>query len=128
MALVSCPECGRPDVSSMAERCPYCGYNVKEHFAQLERNRKYAADMKRVEELKRQQAAQQAKPSHGFRNVVLIVIGIWALVIVLWNVMPERTYKYKCYYCGKGIDAYYWDDHHYACNSCHRILEESKNR
>ena len=128
MALISCPECKTPNVSSTAESCPCCGYNIKAHFAQLERNRKYAADRQRVEELRRQQAADRAKPSHGLRNLLLIVAGVWLLVIILWNVMPARKYKYTCYYCGKGIDAYYLHDNHYTCNSCYRTLEELANR
>ena len=32
MALVKCPECGRENVSSTAEACPACGYNLKSHY------------------------------------------------------------------------------------------------
>ena len=32
MALVTCPECGRANVSDTALACPGCGYPVKEHF------------------------------------------------------------------------------------------------
>lgn len=32
MALVKCPECGREGVSSSAESCPNCGFNLREHF------------------------------------------------------------------------------------------------
>ena len=35
MALVSCPECGRENVSDSAVSCPECGYNIKEHFIKL---------------------------------------------------------------------------------------------
>lgn len=34
MALVKCPECGRENVSDMAEMCPECGYPVKKYFEQ----------------------------------------------------------------------------------------------
>lgn len=32
MALVKCPECGRENVSSKAEACPGCGYNINAYF------------------------------------------------------------------------------------------------
>ena len=33
MALITCPECGKPNVSDSAESCPECGYNIRNHFA-----------------------------------------------------------------------------------------------
>ena len=32
MALIKCPECGRENVSSSAESCPSCGYNIKSYY------------------------------------------------------------------------------------------------
>lgn len=32
MALIKCPKCGRENVSNSAERCPSCGYNIKEYY------------------------------------------------------------------------------------------------
>ncbi len=32
MALVQCPECGRKNVSSMAEACPDCGFPIRDYF------------------------------------------------------------------------------------------------
>lgn len=32
MALVTCPECGRNNVSDSAEQCPECGYSIKMYF------------------------------------------------------------------------------------------------
>lgn len=34
MALIKCPECGRENVSDIAEMCPECGYPVKKYFEQ----------------------------------------------------------------------------------------------
>ncbi|MBR4627179.1 MAG: hypothetical protein IKO47_05700 [Ruminococcus sp.] len=33
MALINCPECGREGVSSTANSCPQCGFNVKKYYA-----------------------------------------------------------------------------------------------
>ena len=32
MALIKCPKCGCENVSNSAERCPSCGYNIKEYY------------------------------------------------------------------------------------------------
>ena len=32
MALVNCPECGKENVSDNADRCPSCGFGLKEYF------------------------------------------------------------------------------------------------
>ena len=34
MALIKCPECNN-EVSDTAVMCPFCGYNVKEHFYKI---------------------------------------------------------------------------------------------
>lgn len=34
MALVTCPECGRENVSDSAESCPNCGFNIRKFFAE----------------------------------------------------------------------------------------------
>ncbi|MBR1584579.1 MAG: hypothetical protein IJ662_03460 [Clostridia bacterium] len=123
MALVTCPECGKPDVSSTATSCPYCGYNLKRHFDGSEAMAAQVSEQ--VEVIKQQQAATaaKAKKSHPLLTMLLLAIGIWILVMILWNNMPSRKYKYTCYYCGKGIDAYYLHDNHYTCYSCHKLLE-----
>ena len=123
MALISCPECGKPGVSSSATSCPYCGFNIREATEKFERAQKYALDRQRVEEIRQRQAAQRAKPSHGLRNLALMVAGVILLVVVLWNIIPSQNHKYRCYYCGKGIDAYYLHDNNYTCSSCYRSLE-----
>ena len=35
MSLINCPNCGRPNVSDSAEKCPECGYNIKAHFEEI---------------------------------------------------------------------------------------------
>lgn len=35
MSLITCPECGRENVSDSAIACPNCGYNIKEHYEKI---------------------------------------------------------------------------------------------
>lgn len=35
MALVTCPECGKANVSDIAEHCPECGYPIKKHYDEI---------------------------------------------------------------------------------------------
>ena len=37
MALISCPNCGRSNVSDSAEKCPECGYNIKAHLEEIKK-------------------------------------------------------------------------------------------
>lgn len=48
MALVTCPECGRENVSDSAESCPSCGYGINTHFEKLriEQREKESHDLK----------------------------------------------------------------------------------
>ena len=48
MALVKCPECGKENVSNNATQCPNCGYNIKEHYEQVERKIKYEKEQKNI--------------------------------------------------------------------------------
>ena len=57
MALVTCPECGRENVSDSAVACPECGYGIKEHFDKI--RIKEEAEKRRIEEQKRAEKARQ---------------------------------------------------------------------
>lgn len=48
MALVTCPECGRENVSDTALACPNCGYPVKEHFERLKTEKEIADKVEQV--------------------------------------------------------------------------------
>ena len=39
MALITCPECGRNNVSDTVENCPECGFAIKQHFENLEQEK-----------------------------------------------------------------------------------------
>lgn len=58
MALVSCPECGRPNVSDTAEACPSCGYGVKNHFLRIQQAEEHRLQMLLNEKNKRQHAEE----------------------------------------------------------------------
>lgn len=52
MALINCPECGKSDVSSNATQCPKCGYNIREHFELIEKQKqKQLAEEKKQAEI-----------------------------------------------------------------------------
>lgn len=66
MALINCPECGKTDVSSNATQCPKCGYNIREHFENIERlareqEQKQAEEKAKARELERY---EQGKAQH----------------------------------------------------------------
>jgi len=39
VALIICPECGKVNVSNVAEACPNCGYGIKAHFERIEQDK-----------------------------------------------------------------------------------------
>lgn len=41
MGLITCPECGRQNVSEYAEACPSCGFNVKQNFKKHNERRRF---------------------------------------------------------------------------------------
>ena len=59
MALIKCPECGRENVSDKAEMCPDCGYGIKAHFEEIEREKE--AERKKLEEEKEMKELQKWK-------------------------------------------------------------------
>ena len=55
MALISCPECGRENVSNTTTSCPGCGYNIAEHFKRLEEQQQQQKKIKQEEENKKKE-------------------------------------------------------------------------
>lgn len=52
MAMVKCPECGK-DISSKADKCLNCGYNVMEYFEKLENEQREREEYNhRIESIK----------------------------------------------------------------------------
>lgn len=63
MALVTCPECGRENVSDSATACPVCGYDVKTHF---ERKKREEYELKRKDEENRR---KEIKKQEFVKNI-----------------------------------------------------------
>jgi len=108
MALVKCPECNR-EVSIFTTSCPNCGYNVSEHFDEI--NRRELASIKREERISR---IEPPKPYTGYIVLgVLVIIAIAFLAIMA--LICENTSLFGialcidifillfliCYYCDK---------------------------
>lgn len=60
MALITCPECGKSNVSDTAVSCPECGYSIKEYFDR-EKRKKLIEEQKLQQESKRQQEIEKLK-------------------------------------------------------------------
>ena len=72
MALITCPECGRGNVSDSAEACPSCGYNIKHHFLELARKeslakQKEANQKKLAEEMAQKELEEQIRSEENER-------------------------------------------------------------
>jgi len=59
LALVTCEECNRENVSSLAEACPGCGYPLAP------------------------QKAERQKITTNFRQIIWIVVGMVSLMILV---------------------------------------------
>lgn len=51
MALVTCPECGRENVSDSASACPNCGYNVKDHYDKIKHKEQEINKQEKIENM-----------------------------------------------------------------------------
>lgn len=68
MALIKCPECGKENVSDSAESCPECGYNIKKHFDNFER-----------EQLRKTNTSTRKTNNKGWKitsGIISLLIGI----------------------------------------------------
>lgn len=108
MALVKCPECGKERVSSMAEACPQCGFNVKKHFeniAEIE-----VASDKVVNEKESVTVSPTKKKSIetiliGF---CIVFFGLLTVNMISQQAKTEKFYKAACelYATGEYRQAY----------------------
>lgn len=77
MALVNCPECGKENVSDNADRCPSCGFGLKEYF-ENERHKENAARMRKI---RLENVKMPTKPSRW--NCFSVIAIICALTFAL---------------------------------------------
>ena len=70
MALISCPECGRANVSDQAESCPNCGYGIKSHFEAIAKQQ-VNATLQRQKEF--DAVARQAEADKKYNDYAHIV-------------------------------------------------------
>ena len=59
MALISCPNCGRSNVSDSAEKCPECGYNIKAHLEEIKKKQENIEKQKIIEDQRKQKEIEQ---------------------------------------------------------------------
>ena len=76
MALVTCPECGKQNVSDAASACPECGFPIKTHFEKIraeEARKKKAAEVKqrKLEEENRIRAEKEVTREERQKEAVL---------------------------------------------------------
>lgn len=102
MALIKCPECGRENISDVAESCPSCGYRVKEHFEKkIAERENYESQLKQVIEDKQRELFERQKleqrinsvpmPKKPVVNKGFIVFVLIAIVFFSWVMLyvPE---------------------------------------
>ena len=86
MALVDCPECGK-EVSSTAESCPNCGFNVKEHFLTIKN-----AEIQNQNEIIRQEKRQNnIKKLKIIVPILILIIGGSLGIIINNHILSKRT-------------------------------------
>lgn len=61
MSLITCPECGRENVSDSAISCPNCGFNIKEYYCSQADIQAKEAEKIRQEEARKSMEAKIAK-------------------------------------------------------------------
>lgn len=86
MALISCPECGKPDVSDTAKSCPNCGYDLVAQ-RQREAEEKRAQEAAELEEM-RQREAERASQTKSFIIAAIVVGGFILFGFAVSNQAP----------------------------------------
>lgn len=94
MALVTCPECGQENVSSSAAACPKCGFDLRTHFQNIEKEQRAEERRLQAEEnLRMQREMEQQEyfrrldsvpepPKYG-KTSVYVILGVVAVVFLL---------------------------------------------
>lgn len=104
MALVTCPECGRENVSDSAESCPSCGYGINTHFEKLriEQREKESHDLK-LKNVTMPDKPKRMNTAYG----LAIFFGIGALSsLIVWPIMCLVMLAFVCWMCYAGSKQY----------------------
>lgn len=87
MALVTCPECGKENISDSAETCPSCGYGIKDHFEQIEQEKAFIEqkqeNLQRELENELKKIDSMSRPYKPSLSGILSQHRNWA-VLVFW--------------------------------------------
>ena len=90
MSLIKCPACGRDNVSIIAESCPNCSFPIKQHFDEIEaeKKRKHDEIKKNIEERREYEErisnVQQLKmPKLGIPIVITVISVLGTLLGIL---------------------------------------------
>lgn len=96
MALISCPECGKTNVSDTAVSCPECGFAVKEYFDKIRlEEQRIATEKAKAKHRKETESERQKETVQRLENqieessqeVIKSVIGLvfsLPLAILCW--------------------------------------------
>ncbi len=88
MALINCPECQKV-VSDKAAMCPYCGYEVKEHFQR-------EAEKQRLEALQAAKESRNLKIKKYLKTIVpisiLVLVVVVYIAVDLYSLSQRETF------------------------------------
>ena len=104
MALIKCPECGRENVSDMAEMCPSCGYGIKSHFdkIRIEQQKKEVHEW-RLQNVKMPEEPKKMNSGYG----LAIFFGFGALCgFITSPVFGILMVACTCWMCYEGAKQY----------------------
>lgn len=97
MALIKCPECGRDNVSDTAVSCPGCGYNIKAHMKDKQKQQIQQEKNERIlqqEQVKKQLSEKRrSDPKYKLRKVAVICCASAALILAICAAIFGSRYK-----------------------------------
>lgn len=87
MSLVTCPECGKENISDSARACPSCGYNLHDHFEKIK--------FQKIAEENKKRAADNRKKQLDFieTNRTAITIGACAVIALIIFIVCIFSYS-----------------------------------
>ena len=109
MALVTCPECGKANVSDIAEHCPECGYPIKKHYDEIKQE-----ELEQIRHENRVQSVPMPeKPSLWKEDMMIIgyFFSFGAILFFSASILLGNTVLFSSIYLlifgGAGILSFY---------------------